>query len=346
VSKLSEKIALVLGAQVAEGTILTSVRDATIIANIDDGSALSAGEALGLLIDQASLKAAFARIEELGEDFPGTLSKSTGDFIRSEMKTFTFDVVTRGGGKALDGTPSAGDYNLPAAIEMLLSGFGIVRGTEGTGSTTYPFDEPVPLTFKLWRGNTSFTVQDCFISKLEYNLGPQGVVKYTVTVATGEITRDSSDTFPTSIDYGLQKTTKAPVLDAAGAQIGSTVRGFLDGKLTLDNAYTRFPDSNLVGGSNERTGRTVSWAGSFYVDSTDVDQDFANMIRTSTFQDLSFTLGTHVVTGVANALSFAMRNVNFTDVEIDQRGKRVIYKIAGYATTDGAGDDEFLLTSV
>ena len=76
-AKLKEGIAIVVGKQTAEGTILASVRDATIVANIDDGSALSAGEALGISIRDESLALDFDRIEDLSPDQSGTFTRTS-----------------------------------------------------------------------------------------------------------------------------------------------------------------------------------------------------------------------------------------------------------------------------
>ena len=347
-AKVTDQIAIVLGIQSGEGTVNTDVQAATIVANTDDGSPLSANEALGVLIRKESLKLDFERVEEPGEDFSGTYSKAVGSFLRSSVAEFSFDLTVKGGGLALDGTPSAGDYNLPEAVEALFSSFGLVRGTPTTGDTPYAFDSTTSdfLTFKVWRGAISYTFQDCKVSSMEYKFTPGEVAVVTVTVACGAVSLDSSDTFPTSIDYGVQEDTTAPVLKGAAASIGSVTRGFLEGTLTLEPAIDEFPDSNATEGvSQEQTARTISWSGNFYVDSTDLDQDYQNLIRTGSFEDFQFTLGVHVVTGVANALQFTMRNVNFTKVGVVEQAGRIVYALEGYATHDGAGDDEFLLSS-
>lgn len=346
-AKVTDQIAIVVGAQVAEGTVNADVQAATIVANDDDGAGLSANEALGILIRDESLALDFERIEEPGEDFTGTFSKSVGSFLRSSVSEFSFDVTVKGGGLALDGTPSAGDYNLPDAFVALFSSFGLTQGTPGTGDTPYAFSGTAPfLTFKVWRGAISYTLQDCKVSKVEYKFTPGEVAVATFTVACGSIILDSSDTFPTSVDYGVQEDTVAPVLKAAAASIGAVTRGYLEGTLTLEPAIDEFPDSNAPEGIvNEQTGRTVSWAGNFYVDSSDTDQDYQNLIRTGSFEDFQFTLGVHVVTGVANALQFTMRNMNFTKVGVVEQAGRIVYALEGYATADGAGNDEFLLSS-
>lgn len=347
-AKLTEQIAIVLGAQVALGTVNADVQAATIVANTDDGAALSAGEALGLLYQVDSLTLDFARLESDPEVFTGTLSKTPGDFLRSSVDSFQFDIPVKGGGKTVDGTPSAGDYNLPEAIETLLSGIGLVRGTPTTADTPYVIDDLVYLTFKVWRGDQSWTLVDCIVESIEYNLTPGEVVTATVSVRVGSIIFDSTDTFPVSIDYGFQESLPSPVLKLAGAAIGAVTRGFLDGTLAITLDAEEFPDSNAAEGIvNEQSGRTVTWSGNFYVDSTDPDQDWANLIANPPTQDLSFLLGVHVV-GPAqqvNALSFLMNAVDFTVVGFTRQANRIVYQLEGYATAAGAGNDEFVLTS-
>jgi hypothetical protein len=348
VAKLTEQVAIVLGVQVGLGTILASVQTATIVANTDDGAVLSANEALGILFRSDSLTLDFARLEDDPETFPGTFSKVPGSFLRSQVEAFSFDVTVKGGGKTVDGTPSAGDYNLPEAIEAVLKGFGLNRGTPTTADTPYNLGDSSYLTFKVWRGAQSWTIQDCIVSQIEYKLTPSETVVATITVQPGAITFDDTDTFPTSIDYGFQTTLAAPVLKAAGAAISPTTRGFLEGTLTLALAADEFPDSNAADGLvPESSARLITWDGDFYVDSTDPDQDWVDLIATSSFPDLSFTLGVHVVGPAqqANALGFLMNNVDFTAVKYKRTAGRIVYTLAGYATNAGAGNDEFVLTS-
>jgi len=347
-AKLTEQVAIVVGAQVGLGTILASVQTATIVANIDDGVALAANEALGVLYRADSLTLDFARIEDDPEVFSGTFSKVPGGFLRSSAEAFSFDVTVKGGGKTVDGTPTAGDYNLPGAIETLFAGFGLNRGTPTTADTPYVLGAQSYLTFKVWRGAQSWTLQDCIVSNIDFKLTPSETVVATITVLPGAITFDDTDTFPTSIDYGFQTTLAAPVLKAAGAIIGPTTRGFLEGTLSLALEADEFPDSNATDGVvSESAGRTIGWDGDFYVDSTDADQDWVDMIATSSFPDMSFTLGVHVVGPAqqANALGFLLNNVDFTSVKYKKAAGRIVYTLAGYATNAGAGNDEFVLTS-
>lgn len=347
-AKIVDQIAIVIGAQSGLGSINTVVRDSTIIANTDDGVVLSANEALGLLIRDETLTLDFERIEDDPQNFTGSFSKLPGSFLRSSVSDFSFDITVKGGGKTVDGTPSAGDYNLPEAIETLLSGFGLVRGTPTTADTPYVIDDPVYLTLKVWRGDTSFTMQDCLVTELSYSNEPGNITIVTATVSAGGITFDNADTFPVSIDYGLQESLPAPVLKGAAASIGAVTRGFLAGTLTLTLDSEEVPDSNSTDGViDEVTGRTIQWEGDFYVDSTDSDQDWVNLIRTGTFEDLQWTLGVHVV-GPAqqvNALQFYMQNVDFTAVKVVEQAGKVVYNLTGYATSPGAGNDEFTLTS-
>ena len=337
---------MVVGVQSGLGTVNAAVAAATIVANIDDGVALAANEALGLMFRSESLTLDFDRIEDDPQAFSGTFSLNPGSFLRSSVASFKFDITIKGGGLALDGTPTAGDYNLQAAIEAVLAGFGLKRGTPTTGETPYTLAAPDYLSFKVWRGDTSFTLQDCLVTSMTYKNTPGQITVATVTVSAGGITFSAADTFPTSISYGLQESLQAPVLKAAGAQIGSVVRGFLAGTLTLELTSSEVPDSNSTDGViDEIDGRTIQWEGDFYVDDSDSDQDWTNLIRTSTFQDLSWTLGVHVVSGQANALLFAMQNVDFTAVKFKVVAGKVVYNLTGYATTPGAGNDEFVLTS-
>jgi hypothetical protein len=303
----------------------------------------------GILIRDESLTLDFDRLEDLGEEVTGTFTKTPGTFRSEDVGTFTFDISVRGSGQTLT-TPVAGEYDLPGPIELLYEAAGLIKGTPTSSKTPYEIGDPTFNTIKVWRRDVSYTMLDCRVASIAYALSPQGVVIATVAVSAGSVTKNASDTFPTVFDYNLQESTAPPTLKGAAAQIGSVVRGFLSGTLTVDNAFEKFPDSNAATGmATERDSRTFSWSGEWYVDTTDPDQDYTNLVRESDpTEDLFFRLGTHQSsTGeVANAIEFNMKNVNWTKVSVAHQAGRVVYNLEGYATGASPGDDEFWLDSV
>ena len=350
-AKLTEGIGIGIGKQTAEGTILATVRDATIIANDDDGAALSAGEAIGVLVRDDSLSFDVGRVEEEEPDVVGSFTRAPGTFLRSEIASFSFDVTVKGSGRTNGNPVAAGDFNLPTSIELLLEGAGLIRGTPTTSLTPYTFGTAAFLTMKVWRRDASFTMQDCRVASIAWKLTPGGIVVATVTIAPGAITFKEPDVFPTSINYGLVRTNSAPALKDAQAKIDTVTRGFLDGTFTIDNETEDVPDSNAVDGVVKRLdGRNVLWAGPFYVDSTDEDQDWANIIRTSGFSpsgDLQFRLGVAepAVDKVNNSLLFDVENMVITAQKLNEAGNKVIWDLDGYATGTATGDNELTITS-
>lgn len=340
-TKITEQIAIVVGTQTAEGTVNANVRDATEV-----GVHENATTAVGVLTRDDSLTLDFERLEELGEDITGSLTKTAGTRLR-ESVTFSFDVTMKGPGTA---SPSAaGDFTLASGIENVFSGAGLNRGSETSTRTPYNLGSVSFLTFKVWRGLAqSFTLVDCKTS-LSFGLEVGGSIPVTVEVVVGSVVENSSDTFPTTIDYGTQQSLAAPLLKVAGAQIGSVVRGQLDGTLDLENTFVEAPDSNAATGFvQEISERTVNYAGTFYGDDVDEDQDWQNLVQTSTpTDDIGFTLG---VPGSdpANSIHFNLSNMNFTKVAVSQdEHNKVAWNLEGYATASGTTQNsEFTLVSL
>jgi hypothetical protein len=343
-AKIIDQIAVVLGTQVAEGTINATVRDSTQVGTTEGGAT-----ALGVLMRKETLTLDIDRIEELGEDITGSFTKNRGFRLRTEASAFSWDYTLKGSGQTLT-TPVAGEYNLTTVHEALLRGAGILRGTPTASQTPYALGTPDFLTIKVWRGNQSWVFQDCKVDELAIALTPGEVVVVTPTIVPGALTHRPSDTFPTVISYGLNETTTPPPLQSAGAQIGATVRGFLEGSLTIANEYEDFPDSNLPRGrSFEQTARTITWEGNFYVDSTNLNQDFLNLDLTAApTEELLFQLGVNTTTpgAIANAIEFTMFNVNFTQQSVVQQARRIVYGLTGYATAVGTtANSEFSFRS-
>ena len=165
-AKLREDIAIVLGVQVDEDTILAAVRDATEVGIVQAGAA-----ALGLLIRDESLTMDVERIEELGQEFPATFSRTEGSKLRLEAAAFSFDVTVKGSGQTT-GTPTAGDFDLPPGIKELLQGAGLVEGTPTATNTPYPIGVPAFLTIKVWRDDQSFTWKSCRVTSIAWAFTP------------------------------------------------------------------------------------------------------------------------------------------------------------------------------
>ena len=344
-AKLNDQIAVAIGIQSGgEGAINATVRDATQIGTTESGAT-----ALGFLIRKESLVLDFDRIEEAGQDVVGSFTKRRGFKLRTDASAFGFDYTLKGSGQTLT-TPAAGEYNLTAVHEALLRGLGLLRGTPTGSQTPYALGTPDFLTCKVWRGNQSWVMQDTKVAELSLALNPGNVVVATPTFAPGFVIHRPSDTFPTVISYGLNESTPPPVLQSAGAQIGATVRGFLEGTLVIANLYEDFPDSNLPRGrSFEQLGRDVTWEGNFYVDSTNLNQDFLNLdLVAAPTEELSFQLGVNTTTPgqVANAIQFFLNNVNFTRQRVVEQARRIVYALEGYSTdVSGAANSEFSILS-
>lgn len=341
-AKLTEQYAIILGVQSAEGTVNATVRDATAI-----GTANSGSTGLGLVIVDESMKLEFGRSENDGTPYTGTFSKAFGEFLATET-SFEFDFRWKGGG---DPTPTiAGEFDLHPAIAELLKGHGLFKGTATGDLTPYVIGTPSFLTFKVWRGARSWTLMDCRVESISTKFVPKDSAVATATITVGSVVNGSvSDTFPVTIAYGTQTTLTPPVLRNAGCAVGAVTRGYIDGTLESKLELDEYPDCNATLGSVfEQVGREFSWKGKFYVDSTDVTQDYDILTSTSQpTEDINFTLGVNSAgTTPAEAVQFIMRNVQWKKQAFAQEAGRIVWDLEGYATHDGAGNDEFLINAV
>lgn len=348
--KIREAVAIAIGVQQGFGQVNDFVRDATELGFAEDiGPPVVA---LGLFINDESLSLDFDRIEQEEPDYTGTFSKSPGTFQRVDVP-LSFATNMQGGGTT---TPAGtGDYDLHPAMEAQLSGLGLGTKVSGSAATVYGFPLKSYLTIKIWRGKADGTNQaeywllkDCTIESLAVALVPGEKSLGTWTYGVGSVEDHGLETFPSVIDYGTQSSMDPPILRGATAQIGSVLRGFLDGTLTIANDVSEYGDSNAdTGIVDEADGRNVTWSGNFYVDDSDPDQDYTNLIQQgSPTEDLFFALGDTIgaTLGYAQRLEFTMRNVNFTQVSYTRDAGRVVWNLAGYATHEGTpGDNEFIL---
>lgn len=344
-AKITEQVAIAVGVQAAEGTAHPATATATELDIAEAGSA-----AIGLYIQDDSLSLDFDRVESENADVSGTFSKTAGGFERIDVP-LAFDTNMQGGG---DPTPeSSGEWNVHAAIDVLLQGLGIYNPTESVGNTAYiPENDLEFLTIKIWRGTVAWVFKDCKVESLAVPLTPGSAAQGTWTVLVGSIDSKAVTTFPalTGSGYGTQASMAAPVLRSAACAIGGVTRGFLDGTVTITNDFAEYGDCNAATGIvNERDGRTIGFAGSVYVDSTDVDQDYEALIaEVAPTGDMLFTLGDTLgdASNPAQALKFDLKNVQWTQNSYVREAGRIVWALDGYATNDGAGDDEFILSGV
>ena len=290
---------------------------------------------------------------------PSSFTKTGGDPTTIDVP-LAFDFPWKGGG---DPSPEiAGEWNLSEPVGELLKGAGIIEQTQSIGSTTYiPGPITTPLTIKVWRSSSDagppddalfWVFQDCKV-QLEWTFTPGESTSCTATIQVGAQVAGAvaqPGDFP-SADFGTQLTLANTILRGAQAQIGSVGRGFLDGTITLDAGFEDAPDSNSLKGTiSEQADRTFTWSGGFYVDDSDPDQDYANLITEGPSSDhLLFNTGDTPgdASNPAAATSFLLHNLNYTSVSYRREAGRVIWDLEAYATAlAGAPDSEVVISGI
>ena len=347
-AKVNENLAIVVGKQTDRDTTNTTVQNATAGVATDTQT-----DAQSVLFDEDSLSLSFERSESTEPVVSGSFTKRAG-YLQRIQPAFSFTTNAMGG--ARDAAPTdAGDWNLSTAQTLLYAGAGFSTETEADPTTGYALGDLTYLTFKVWRGDHSWTFPGCFLDPT-WNFTPGEKATITWTVLCDDIVFDANDTFPTSLAYdgtgsaGGQQTAAPPVLKGAAAEIAGLTRGFQSGTLSLSNQSESYPDSNAANGVVfEQTGREIRFQGDWYADSTQTDAtgdpdattaDFYNLesdVTSST--SLSFTLGTAVADGGSGrptALSFSIPNYRYTaQSRVDSAGK-VVWGLDGYATSTTA----------
>ena len=333
-AKVTERIAIGIGDQTAEGTINAVIEGAVTLGTTEAGTV-----ALGLQVRDESLDIDFERLEEDAQEVTGSLTPEAGDFRRVET-TFSFDIQLKGAGKA---TPTgSGDWDLPPAIVDLLAGLGLVQTADGTG-TDYDPGVLTFLSFILWRDDQFWELMDCRLNGV-FNFIPGEGCILSITVFVGSVKTRGTRSYPASIAYGIQGTHPTTILKNAGAAIGASTKGFVSGTVSINNAYSEGTDSNAATGLvHERASRRFEWSGAFFALAADAGQEYDNLIVTSVVDDLVFAFGT---TGAdpADGLTFTLANLNITKMSKVEEQNRVIWNLEGYATSPTA-DAEFKIRS-
>lgn len=341
-AKITEQVAIAVGVQSGVEAINATVRDATEIGETESGA-----QAIGIFIDDESLAFDFDRVEEEVSDYTGTFSKNAGTFQRVDVP-LAFATAIQGGG---DPTPeTSGQWDLHIAFETLLRGLGLYSKTQGVGSTTYEPSEAEYLTIKIWRGTVAWVLQDCKVESLAIPLDSGSKSLGTWTFQVGSVQGQTEPGFPTLNGYGTQASLSAPILRGAACSIGGSSRSFIDGSVTISQEIAEYGDCNATTGiTKESDGRQITFAGSVYADTGDPDQFYDDLVDTATpTGDMIFTLGDTVgdASNPAQAVAFTLRNMRWTQNSYDRQAGRVVWALNGYATHDGSGDDEFVLSGV
>ncbi len=356
-------------AKVDEGIVIgISVQDnqadvnefAVAATNVIPGVASSGNQTGILLRSPEDLSKAFERIEADGGVVPGSLTRQSGAFIRTEPTvSFTIDAM---GSHTVTTTPAANEFNYDEYFQRILAGVRLVEGTPTTTETPYErgaTSSGVFHTIKIWRGSgsvaESWVLVGCTFN-LVWNFAAGEKATIDVEVAADSVLyQGDAIVFPVDPDFGNQ-VLAAPILQLAGNELAGVVQGFQTATLTLGYPVNEVQDSNATGGiiKSQGTPREVAFEAVYFRD--DTREDFtlleADFDGVTAGPKMEFTLGQAVVSGgdVTNSQQFLIPRFRITNTDMVP-GDQVLRTITGYGSADPASpaigaNQELLLSSV
>jgi hypothetical protein len=224
----------------------------------------------------------------------GSFTRPPSDFIGERIQAFDFSFPLKGNGATISGSPADSEYTPLAGVDAILKGCGLTGAGWGSGNGwQYTPASATPLTAKIFDSGMYYVFMDLFGS-LSISWTPGSIAVATVSFV-GTVSSFGALTFPT-LTYGAQATLSAPSVASVVHSWGmsATARGYSTATTTLDNQLEDVPDSNAVGGIRPRqTGRSITHSATVYSDSTDLDYERTEMVRTTIATEaLKFTVGT------------------------------------------------------
>ncbi len=355
-AKIDEGIVVGIGVQDDQAT----VNEFAIAATNVTPAAASSGLLTGILLrSPEDMSKAFERIEADGGVVPGSLTRQSGAFIRTEP-TVSLTIDAMGPHKAI--TPSAGEFNYDEYFERILAGARLVRESVPTiTETAYELGASsagVFHTIKIWRGSgsvaESWVLVGCTFN-LVWNFAAGEKTTIDVEVAADSVIYQGDDiVFPVDPDFGNQ-VLAAPILQLAGNELDGNLRGFQTGTLTLAYPVNEVQDTNATGGiiKSQGTPREVAFEAVYFRDTLTPDHTLleADFDGVTAGPKMEFTLG-QVATApdVTNSQQFLIPRFRITNTDMVP-GDQVLRTITGYGSADSASpaigaNQELLLSSV
>jgi hypothetical protein len=274
----------------------------------------------------------------------GTFTRSISDFLKAEVRTFTFALPWVGNRALATATPVDGDAVPLAGMDALLEGAGMVGTAWGAGvGHSYVFGSPQPISALVYHSGNRLELMNCRCSlAIDFEVG--GIPILTATVEVGSIKDHALANIPGSTTYGPQQTVSAEVVEGISNDWGDT-RGFSEATLAITPTFEDIPDSNQTPAVRIRqTDREVQFSGTLYADDTSDDgYEYSQMIEPTqaNLDQLSFQVGASMVDDSTPAKAI---QVLMPDPELDEMTPVPLGDLAGNTVTlnarGTAGDDE------
>jgi hypothetical protein len=273
-------------------------------------------------------------------DVAGSLSKQDDSFLRVDTQGMQISVPLKGNGAT--STPLAGEAKPLVGIDALLQ----AAGWEGANGAAplYVYElgsSTIYLTVKLWVADVAYVYKSVACERFEMVSTPGGISVATFDLVPSSVESVTDGTaFPT-FDYGTQTSLDAPVVQGVAHAFGQT-RGFNQWTLTIDNAIADIEDSNQPSGiRKEQDERTIDAAATLFVDDSDSDFDYAQLVDTAAPSDAaSYQVGTIAgPAGEINAYLFEMDTPRNIEHKATKLGGATGSELTMRATATAAGEE-------
>lgn len=314
-AKFSFEVAVAFATQTAEGTY-----DPTL-----DGITTSITAAQGLVLGdpesgvrQSGLSLAIGRKKREKPFLGSSFTRSLSNFLKAEVRTFTFAMPFCGNRATVSGAPADADAVPIAGLDALLEGAGLVGSASGTPGHKYVFGSPNPISALIYYFGNRIELLDCRCA-LSIEFVPELIPILAATIEVGSVKDHSIPGYgiPATTTYGEQLTVSAPVIEGV-ANTWQHARGFSTATLAITPTIDDIPDSNAATGVvKEPSDREVTFEGTLFADdTTDEGHEYEQITAEdiATLDALSFLVGDAMTdTNPAEAVG-----ITIPDPEADQ----------------------------
>jgi hypothetical protein len=259
-----------------------------------------------------------------------SFTRSLSDFLKAEVRTFTFSTVFCGNRGTAATPPIEANATPITGIDALLSGCGLVGVTNPAPvGWLYEFGSPEPISALVYYFGNRLELKSCRTA-CSIQFTPGSVPILTATVEVGSVNLHQVEGFPV-LDYGNQQDVSAPVIETV-AHTWQHARGFSDAALNITPTFVDIGDSNATDGIvKEQSGREVTFEGTIFADDTtneghEYEQLTAEAI--ATLDPLSFAGGDAMTDGsVVEAFKVEIDDPEPDEVTIANLGTKAAHSV-------------------
>ena len=262
-----------------------------------------------------------------------SFTRSLSDFLKAEVRTFSFSTVFCGNRGTASTPPVDADATPIAGIDALLSGCGLVGAADGGGvGWLYEFGSPEPISALIYYFGNRLELLSCRTA-CSISFTPGSVPILNATVEVGSVKEHSVPGYgvPATLTYGDQQSVSAPVIETV-AHTWREARGFSEATLNITPTFEEIGDSNATDGIvKEQSNRDVTFEGTIFADdTTDEGHEYEQLTASdiATLDPLSFTVGDAMTDGsVVKAFKVEIDDPEPDEVTIANLGTKAAHSV-------------------